>query len=158
MTTSSTYPQSQKTIDDLRALNARFIHNFITNDVASHDAILHPDFVYMGSNGSRADRATYLARWATGFDPDVITYWDVRDEFITVIGNVALVRATNKHTERRDNAETTGMTCYTDAYVLEHGRWLCIQAQLTAIAPEHWPADDTIISTYIHGKRQTRLD
>jgi hypothetical protein len=23
----------------LRALNARFIHNFVTNDVASHDAI-----------------------------------------------------------------------------------------------------------------------
>ncbi len=27
--------------DTLRALNARFIHNFITNDVPSHDAILH---------------------------------------------------------------------------------------------------------------------
>ena len=34
--------QSADTMDELRALNARFIHNFVTNDVASHDAILHP--------------------------------------------------------------------------------------------------------------------
>jgi hypothetical protein len=31
--------QSADTMDELRALNARFIHNFVTNDVASHDAI-----------------------------------------------------------------------------------------------------------------------
>lgn len=33
--------------DDLRtlsALNSRFIHNFVSNDVAGHDAILHPSF------------------------------------------------------------------------------------------------------------------
>ena len=34
--------QSAETMNELRALNARFIHNFVTNDVASHDAILHP--------------------------------------------------------------------------------------------------------------------
>jgi hypothetical protein len=31
--------------DELRALNARFIDNFITNDVPSHDAILHEGFI-----------------------------------------------------------------------------------------------------------------
>lgn len=30
---------------ELRALNARFINNFITNDVPGHDAILHKDFI-----------------------------------------------------------------------------------------------------------------
>lgn len=31
-------------LEALSALNKRFIHNFVTNDVQSHDAILHPHF------------------------------------------------------------------------------------------------------------------
>jgi hypothetical protein len=102
--------QSGQTMDELRALNARFIHNFVTNDVASHDAILHPVFINIWPTGQRWDRASYLKFWATGFDPKVIVYWDVRDELITVIGDVALVRATNKSTRRRDGKEVTAMT------------------------------------------------
>ena len=49
--------QSTEVMDELRALNARFIHNFITNDVASHDAILHPAFINIWPTGQRWDRA-----------------------------------------------------------------------------------------------------
>jgi len=146
--------ESVETMNELRALNARFIHNFVTSDVPSHDAILHPGFVSITPNGQRWDRATYLTYWATAFDPRVIVYWDVRDELITVFGNVALVRATNKHTRRRGGQDVTGMTMYTDTYLFEDGAWKCIQAQLTPVAPEHQPADDTIISVYIEGQRQ----
>jgi hypothetical protein len=66
-----------KTLDELRAVNARFIHNFITRDVASHDALLHPDFINITPTGQRWDRATYLRYWATAFDPEVTIYWDV---------------------------------------------------------------------------------
>ena len=149
--------QSAETMRELRALNARFIHNFVTNDVPSHDAILHPGFINIWPTRQRWDRATYLEYWATAFDPQVIVYWDVRDELITIIGNVALVRATNKHARPRDGKEVTGMTTYTDTYLFEDGAWKCIQAQLTSVAPEHQPADDTIISVYIDGKRQERL-
>ena len=148
--------QSAETMNELRALNARFIHNFITNDVASHDAILHPDLIDIRPNGQRRDRATYLKQWATGFDPKVIVYWDVRDELITVIGDVALVRSTNKCTRRRDGADVTGMTSYTDTYLFENGAWTCIQAQITTVAPEHYPSDDTIVSAYVEGKLQKR--
>lgn len=148
------YLASPKAMQDLRSLNALFIENFITNDVKSHDAILHPDFIYVQSNGSRIDRATYLTRWATGFDPRVIVYWDVRDEFITVIGNVALVRATNKEIVRRDGQDIAGMTTYTDVYIHEAGAWKCIQAQITPVAKDQEPGDDTIITAYIDGVRQ----
>lgn len=149
------YTKSPEALRDLQRLNARFIHNYVTNDVASHDAILHPAFVCIANNGKRIDRATYLKRWADLFDPEVVVYWDTRDELITIIGTCALVRATNKWTERRDGRETTCMTCYTDTYVLENGAWRCVQAQLTDVAKEHWPPDDTIISVYIKGERQT---
>lgn len=144
------------TLDGLRQLNARFIHNFVTNDVRSHDAILHPAFICINSNGSRTERAAYLHRWATGFDPDLIPYWDVRDEVITVIGDVALVRSTNKHTIRRDGRDVTGMTTYTDTYILERGRWLCIQAQLTPVGAGFEPGDETIVNVYIRGVKQDR--
>ena len=149
--------QSVEAMKELRALNARFIHNFVTNDVPSHDAILHPRFITILPTGQRWDRVTYLKYWATAFDPQVIVYWDVRDELISIIGDVALVRATNKHTRRREGRELTGMTMYTDTYLFENGACKCIQAQLTSVAPEHEPADDTIISVYIEGKYQERL-
>lgn len=139
---------------ELKQLNARFIHNFVTNDVPSHDAILHPEFLCISSKGQRVGRADYLRAWATGFDPEVYLYWDLRDECITRLGDVALVRATNKYTLRQDGRETTGMTAYTDTYIRENGRWLCLQAQLTHVAPGHFPGDDTIISVYLRGHLQ----
>ncbi|MES1147895.1 MAG: nuclear transport factor 2 family protein [Bradyrhizobium guangdongense] len=153
---SVTVSRPSTVMDDLRAINARFIHNFVTSDVAAHDALLHPEFINIWPTGQRWDRASYLKYWATAFDPKVIIYWDVRDELITVIGDVALVRSTNKHTRRRDGKDVTGMTMYTDTYLRENGVWKCIQAQLTAVAPEHYPADDTIVSVYIEGKLQPR--
>lgn len=147
------YLASPAAMRDLRALNALFIENFVRNDVRSHDAILHPDFIYIRSNGGRVDRATYLKRWASGFDPDVIVYWDVRDEFITLVGNVALVRATNKEIVRQDGREAAAMSTYTDIYVYEGGAWRCLQAQITPVAPEQEPGDETIIAIYLNGVR-----
>jgi len=138
----------------LRALNKRFIHNFVTNDVASHDAILHPAFRAIQPNGSLVARDAYLRYWASGFDPKVITYWDMRDETIVVAGATALVGAVNRWVRVRDGAETVGMTRYTDTYVLDGGQWLCVMAQLTTVAPEHVPADSTIVVKYLEGKLQ----
>jgi ketosteroid isomerase-like protein len=140
----------------LRQLNARFIHNFVTNDVASHDAITHPRFLYIGASGARVGRAEYLRAWATGFDARVIVYWDLRDESIAVHGDCALVRAVNKHVQRKDGHDVTAMTAYTDTYVRERGLWLCVQAQLTPVAPEHWPGDETIVNRYFEGRLQER--
>ncbi len=147
--------QDPTDLSTLQALNARFIHNFVTNDVASHDAIIHPGFLNVSAAGLRVDRQTYLRKWASGFDPDVIVYWDVRDERIDVFGDMALVRATNKHVVVSGGKEVTGMTTYTDSYVRESdGKWLCVQAQLTTVAPEHYPSDTTIVSRYLKGIKQ----
>jgi len=131
----------------LRALNKRFIHNFVTNDVASHSALLHPDFIQIGSSGDRLDRAAYLREWATGFDPMVITYWDMRDENIAVHGDVALVRATTKWVRNG----VAGMTCYTDIYLRTGSQWLCVQAQLTPVAERNYPPDSGIVCEYHDG-------
>jgi uncharacterized protein DUF4440 len=152
-TVASRLPHNDPMVD-LKALNARFIHNYVTNDVSSHDAMMHPDFICIGPRGIRQNRADYLKQWATQFDPEVVVYWDVRDEVITIIDNVALVRSTNKRTIRRDSEDTTSMSTYTDTYLFHRGEWKCIQAQIQTLPPESYPGDDTIVSVYIKGKRQ----
>ncbi|MBL8309366.1 MAG: nuclear transport factor 2 family protein [Burkholderiales bacterium] len=141
-------------IQALSTLNRRFIHNFVTNDVVAHDAILHPGFRAIYSAGNHIDRRSYLQQWATGFDPDVITYWDMRDQRIDVYGGVALVGATNKWVRVRAGVETLGMTCYTDTYVRAGDTWLCILAQLTPVALDNYPPDSTIIVKYLRGVLQ----
>jgi len=141
--------------DELRALNARFIHNFITNDVPSHDAILHPQFICITPTGARVGRAAYLKAWATGFDAERIPYYDYRDEKIDVFGDTALVRSTNKSVRLNGGVETVGMTMYTDIYVRRDGAWKCIQAQITPVAPANYPSDDTIVRKYVKGRAQS---
>lgn len=139
---------------ELRALNARFIHNFITNDVAGHDAILHEDFICISPAGERIGRADYLADWATGFDAACIPYFDYRDEKIDVFGDTALLRSTNRSVRLKDGVETVGMTMYTDVYVRQDGTWKCIQAQITPVQPAHYPPDETIVKKYVKGVAQ----
>ena len=71
-------------IQALGALNRRFIHNFVTNDVASHDAMLHPGFRAIYGAGNHIDRVAYLKHWATGFDPDVIPYFCILAQLTSV--------------------------------------------------------------------------
>ncbi|MGL5446510.1 MAG: nuclear transport factor 2 family protein [Rhabdaerophilum sp.] len=139
----------------LSALNAKFIHNFVTCDVASHDAIIHPRFLCISSSGSVHGRVEYLHDWATDFDPEVILYWDMRDEHIEIFGDVALVRANTKWIRRIDDKEVTGMTMYTDTYLRENDKWLCIQAQLTPVSPQNMTADTAIVCRYNKGVLQS---
>jgi hypothetical protein len=138
----------------LRALNKRFIHNFVTSDVPSHDAILHARFRCIQPNGSLIARDAYLRYWASGFDAKLIRHFDMRGETIEVIGSTALVGAVTRSVRVKDGAETASMTRYTDTYLLENGKWLCVLAQLTTVAPEHYPADSTIVVKYLEGNLQ----
>ena len=141
----------EEEVAQLKIINARFIHNFVTNDVASHEKIIHPQFVHISSNGKWIDRAQYLHDWKTGFDPNVIVYWDYRNEKITVIGTTALVRSVNKFTFVKEDKEITAMSQYTDTYIKESGVWRCIQDPITNVAPENYPGDETIVKKYVRG-------
>ncbi|MBL7845833.1 MAG: nuclear transport factor 2 family protein [Cyclobacteriaceae bacterium] len=143
----------QTELEQLKEINARFIHNFVTNDVVSHAKLIHPGFICITSQGAWVGREEYLKAWVNGFDPEVIVYWDYRDEKITIIGNTALVRSVNKYTIIKNGEEITGMSQYTDTYVKEDGNWKCIQAQITPVATANYPPDQTIVKKYVKGKR-----
>ena len=134
----------------LKKLNATFIHNFVTNDTAAHNRIIHKDFVCITSEGQSIDRKTYLSNWAHGFDG--FTYWDYRNEDIKIFGNTTLVHSQNKYFVIREGKEISGMSMYTDIYIKENGQWKCIQAQLSKMAPKYFAGDETIVKKYDYRK------
>jgi hypothetical protein len=133
-------------LEALKKLNEKFIHNFVTNDTASHSRIIHRDFIHVSSTGKYTARKEYLEKWAHGFEG--YKYWDYRDEDIRIFGNTALIHSQNKYIFVQDGKEVTGWSMYTDTYIKENGEWKCIQAQISKVAPENYAADETIVKKY----------
>jgi hypothetical protein len=148
---------SSQVVEDLRALNARFARHLVTNDVAGHEALLHPGFTAVAGSGERLDRAEYLRRWATGFSAEAVPYWDTRDEHVTVAGDVALVRWTNRFILVTDGLATERFATCTATYVLGGGRWTCLHTQVTTVLPPHQPGAESIVSVYVHGVERSPL-
>lgn len=142
---------SKADLELLKVTNAKFIHNFVTNDTVSHSKIIHPTFVLIPPTGGKVNRKNYLAAWAHGFNLKTYYYWDYRDENISIYGPFALVRSVTKYTKLVDGNEIPIMTRYTDTYIKENGTWRCVQAQLTSVTPENFPGDETIVKKYING-------
>lgn len=117
----------------LSQLNAGFIRNFLTQDAAAHDKIIHRDFVCIESNGTIVSRELYLKNWATDFDNSGYTSFTYQDEHIRIFGNLALVRAKTVYTKNINGKTTEGYTIYTDTYLKEAGKWQCIQVQITPV-------------------------
>ena len=141
----------QTELDVLKRLNATFIHNFVTNDTASHSRIIHRGFIHVSSTGKYTARKDYLENWAHGFHG--IVYWDYRDEDIRIFGNTALIHSQNKCIEIKDGKEMISFWMYTDTYIKENGEWRCIQAQIARVSPENYAADETIVKKYDYRKK-----
>jgi hypothetical protein len=150
-----TYCHLQQTNPDdlakLKALNAKFIHNFVTNDTISHSKIIHNRFICITDNGRTLGRKEYMNKWLHGFDG--FLYWDYRNEDITIFGSMALVHSQNRFIIVRDGKEISGMSMYTDTYIKENGKWKCVQAQLVKVAPENYAGDETIVRKYDYRKK-----
>jgi hypothetical protein len=117
----------------LSKLNEKFIKNFVTQDTISHNQIIHKDFVCIENSGAIVGRKEYMIGWATGYKDSGYATFGIADEFIRIFGNMALVRSRTVYTKKKDGTTINGGTIYTDTYVKENGKWLCVQAQITPI-------------------------
>lgn len=117
----------------LSALNARFINNFVTNDTASHNQIIHKDFIYISMEGKIVNRDEYIKRWAHGYNPEVDKSFEYKNEVIRIFGDMALVRSNTYYSWLENGKMMYGKTVYTDTYIKESGRWWCVQAQITEL-------------------------
>ena len=131
-----TKPDNNMTNTDsqaLSALNAQFIKNFITQDVTTHNKIIHEDFVCIESNGSILSRDTYLKNWATDYEKSGCISFTYEDECIRIFNDIALVRSKTTAIRKVDGKLLTGHTIYTDTYKKENDVWKCIQVQITPL-------------------------
>ena len=128
-----TQSNTDSDLAQLSALNARFIKNWVTSDTASHNQIIHPDFVYISMEGKIVDRETYMNNWAHGYNPQVDKSFEYKNEVIRIFGNMALVRSNTYYSWLEDGKIMNGKTVYTDTYIKENGRWWCVQAQITEL-------------------------
>ena len=118
-------------LEQLSALNAQFIQDFLHNDTVAHNKIIYKDFVCIIGNGTVVNRDDYMKGWSHGYDASVYKSFLMQNELIRIFGNTALVRAETPYTYISNGKEISGTTIYTDTYIKLDGRWWCIQAQLT---------------------------
>jgi ketosteroid isomerase-like protein len=117
----------------LSALNRQFIDNFIHEDAARHDQLIHRDFVCIQGNGAIVGRAEYIKGWADSYSKNGYTSFAITDEVIRIFGHTALVRSKTVYTKTVAGKEVSGNSIYTDTYLKEDGGWKCVQAQITPV-------------------------
>lgn len=115
----------------LIAINRQFIKNFINNDTVEHTRIIHPNFLFIGKDGSLHDRNEYMAGWAHGYDQTVIPEFVLEEVQVRIFGDMALIVAKTRDKTMKDGQWAIGETRYTDTYIKQKGEWRCVQVQLT---------------------------
>lgn len=128
--------QQNDVTDDATALsmlNAQFIKNYIRQDVAAHNEIIHTDFVCIENSGNIVGRNEYMRNWATDYQKSSVDTFYYTDEVIRIFGNTALVRSKSIYTYTVNGIQHSGASVYTDTYIKENGRWWCVQAHMTPV-------------------------
>ncbi len=133
--------QGNKTANEeektLIAINRQFIRNFLNNDTVEHTKIIHQDFLFIGKDGKLHDRNEYMRGWAHGYDKTIIPEFDLEEVQIRIFGNMAMIVAKTRDKTMKDGRWVIGETRYTDTYIKEKDRWLCVQVQLTRMADQN---------------------
>jgi len=111
--------------DILHDLNENFIRSVRESDAAWFDRNVTNDFLNSNADGSLSDRAQFLVQVAKPCRVAGLRAEDVR---IRLFGDVAIIHARTVYT-KADGGSGAGR--YTDVYVRERGRWLCVSAHVT---------------------------
>ncbi|HEV2354096.1 MAG TPA: nuclear transport factor 2 family protein [Puia sp.] len=119
--------------DSLKALNAQFIHGYITKDTAKLSHIFADDFLLINPSGKRFSKRDILKGFATS--PHFIRC-EVDTVEVRLYGTVGLVFARAVFTTSDKGKKTTGKTSYLDVYRKRRGRWVAIAAHVTYLGDQ----------------------
>ena len=112
-------------LEILQQLNNDYVSSVERSDVGWFEKHLAHDFLNISADGSLLDRAGFLTQIAK---PMTLSNLEARDVRIRIIGDVAIINARTAYSKPDGQA---GSRRYTDVWSRQHGRWLCISAQLT---------------------------
>ena len=100
-------------------------------DVKALEMLLHPNLVYIDYDGSRMTKDEFIASVkAPALHPEQIV-----NESVTayVYGNSAVVTGVYKEKGVRNGKAYQRRGRFTDAWVFQSGRWMCVSSQSTLI-------------------------
>ncbi|HET6252456.1 MAG TPA: nuclear transport factor 2 family protein [Puia sp.] len=114
--------------DNLKALNAQFIHGSMTRDTANLSRIFADDFILINPSGERRTKQDVLNGFITS--PPLLSC-EVDTVEIRLYGSTGLVLARAVFTMDDHGKKTTGKTDYLDVYEKRKGRWVAVAAHVT---------------------------
>ncbi len=112
----------------LRRLNAEYVEAFLNSDIDWYERHLADDFRCILPDGSRIDRARFLAETR---QPPSIKAFDVEDVSVQFEGDTAIVQARTIY-EKADGSR--GQSRYTDVWIGRDGRWQTLLAHITEVS------------------------
>jgi uncharacterized protein (TIGR02246 family) len=114
--------------DALKALNAAFIHGYMTKDTAKLSPIFADDFILINPSGKRRNKQEVLNGFVTS--PHFLSC-EVDTVEVRLYGTIGLVLARAVFTSEDKGKKTSGKTDYLDVYEKRKGRWVAIAAHVT---------------------------
>lgn len=109
----------------LQELNQGFIRSVRTSDVGWFERNLAEDFLNSNADGTLVERAAFLRQIAP---PCPVANLDVEDVRIRILGDAAIIHGRTTYT-RPDGQAAAGR--YTDVWVRQRGRWVCVSGDVT---------------------------
>ena len=127
MPVAATQMKPQSDHDILMALNTDYINSVQHSDVKRFDEILSADFYCSNPDGTLVDRAAFLQQTAR---PVPITNLRAEGVLIRIMNDTAIIHARTRYL-KPDGTEGSGR--YTDVWMRQSGRWLCVSAHVTRL-------------------------
>jgi ketosteroid isomerase-like protein len=134
---SSPSPQTSGVQSDqevLIGLERRWNEAVYSKDIAFIDSILADDFTGTDESGDTGDRAKEL-QLVADFNQQVVSA--IQDEFVVrIYRDTAVVRFTLHLVGIRQGQRAEVNLKYSDVWVMSDGRWRCVSAHSTKVAPK----------------------
>ena len=112
-------------LETLQELNQGFIRSVRMSDVGWFDRNLSEDFLNSNADGTLVDRAAFLRQIAL---PCPVSNFDVEDVRIRILGDTAIIHGRTTYTKPIGQAAAGR---YTDVWVRQGGRWVCVSGDVT---------------------------
>ena len=128
---SCTAPATSSAAPDLSAAAHRYEAAQLAGDAAALDELIADDYVLVGSDGARQNKAELIAFWtAEGFEPAPVTVTDPIDHRWT---DGAALGGTVTLSWTQDGAPASVTLRYIDIWALRDGAWRVVYGQTTRV-------------------------
>lgn len=117
--------RSTADLEILQELNQRFIRSVRTSDVTWFERNLSEDFLNSNADGTLVDRAAFLREITP---PCPVSNFGVEDVRIRILGDTAIAHGRTTYTKPNGQAAAGR---YTDVWVRQGGRWVCVSGDVT---------------------------